>query len=337
MSNKKCSIHPPHINKVQMNEAAKYIAAAKEISKQIHGGGVVSAKLGSMYTKIAQIIASSMLNLGLNTCAYIISKFPAKLREPVINMLKKDAELFAQKEKMDAQYNKENQKINEENQKIYDENQKVFNAVGGGKACSSLKKDDCIKNTDDCSWINSKCVSKQEIDSWNQAKMYTLQLVPEMNLNDFKYSEGISGKACIGFSIKAIRWGLICAFVCFFSSFTLAVAAPAFVGASLAYDFAAYIAHRIMYPNYKQQKGLMAHVDVAADNVANYLKSKEASLMSSAPMPSAPVPFAPMPSAPVPSAKKSSAKKSSAKKSTAKKSSAKAINRRSKSQKMTSL
>lgn len=332
MSNKNCSIHPPpHINKVKMNAAAKYIAAAKEISKQIDGGGVVSAKLGSMYTKIAQIIASSMLNLGLNTCAYIISKFPAKLREPVINMLKKDAELFAQKEKMEAQFFAQKEKmddqLNEENKKIYEENQKVFNAVGGGKACSSLKKDDCIKNTDDCSWINSKCVSKQEIDSWNQAKMYTLQLVPEMNLNDFKYTEGISGKACIGFSIKAIRWGLICAFVCFFSSFTLAVAAPAFVGASLAYDFAAYIAHRIMYPNYKQQKGFMAHVDVAADNVANYLKSKEASLM----------PSAPMPSAPMPSAKKSSAKKSTAKKSSAKKSSTKAINRRSKSQKMTSL
>ena len=331
MSKKNGSLN---ISNVKMKEAEKYIEAAKALSKTV-GGGVISAKLGGVYTKLAQIIASALLNLGLNTCAYIISKFPAKLREPVINMLKKEAQLYEETEKFFAEKEKEKEKYfaekEKENQKIYEENQKVFSAVtGGGKACSTLKKDDCVKNTDDCSWINSKCVSKQEIDSWNQAKLYTLQLVPEMNLNDFKYTEGIDGKAFIGLSIKAIRWGLICTFVYFFHNQTLLVGGTMFIGANLAYDFAAFIAHRIMYPNYKQKKGIMAHIDVAADNAANYFKPSKASLVQA--------PLA-EPLASVPSTKNSSAKNSSAKNSSAKKPSSKRVsfakNRRTKSRKMT--
>ena len=337
------------LNNVKMKEAEKYIEAAKALSKTV-GGGVISAKLVGVYTKLAQIIASALLNLGLNTCAYIISKFPAKLREPVINMLKKEVQLYEEKEKFFADKEKEKEKFfaekEKENQKIYEENQKVFNAViGGGKACSSLKKDDCAKNKDDCLWINSKCVGKQEIDSWNQAKLYTLQLVPEMNLNDFKYTEGIDGKAFIGLSIKAIRWGLICTFVYFFHNQTLLIGGTMFVGANLAYDFAAFIAHRIMYPNYKKQKGIMAHIDVAADNAANYLKSTEAPPMQAYVLQPSLEPSDALPSTKKSSTKKSSTKRaSSAKASSAKASSAKASstkrvsfakNRRTKSRKMT--
>lgn len=245
----KCKIT---INKSEIQKAQPYIDAAKQLAETMKFGGTKSATknqgiVHTVYKKTAEIITSSFFNLGVDNCAYVISKFPQKLRDPVVNMLKKETEEF-------------------------ERNEKEF--VGGGGAvsevCARVKKDECNKKSKECLWKNSKCISKEAIDSWQRAKFYTTQLIPEINLDDFKYREegfvGIS-KACTGFIFKLARIGLVCGFVNFYRWESVL-----FVGANLAYDFATHIVNRLMHPNAKPKYIVDEYADLAADNVINYLQ-----------------------------------------------------------------
>jgi hypothetical protein len=241
------------INKSEIQKAQPYIDAAKQLAETMKFGGTASATknqgiVHAVYKKTAEIITSSFFNLGVDNCAYVISKFPQKLRDPVVNMLKKETEEFERNEK---------------------------ELVGGaaaaaGEVCARVKKDECNKKSKECLWKNSKCISKEAIESWQRAKFYTTQLIPEINLDDFKYrEEGFVGatKACTGFIFKLARLGLVCGFVNFYRWQSVI-----FVGANLAYDFATHIVNRLMHPNAKPKYIVDEYADLAADNVINYLQ-----------------------------------------------------------------
>ena len=284
-----------HIN---TKEANQFIKVAAELAKTFKGGGSSAHKNeGLRYTickKVAQIITNSFFSLGLNTCAYIITKFPPKLREPVITMLKKEAEMYAEKEK----YFAEKEKYANEVEKYFKGDDvaksvevkpaevkpaevkpaevkpaEVKAAGGAAVVCTRLKKQDCVDNADTCLWKNSKCTSKEAASAWSHANLYTQQLMPEIPLSDIQFknfSDTETGvKTCGVIAIKSIRIYLFYLFV------NMQTTVVEFVAANLVYDLVAYIVQRMMFPNYKP-KGAEIVVEYGVDKLDNYIKAKSA-------------------------------------------------------------
>ena len=298
---KTCNIPSRELH-IKTKEANQFIKVAAELAKSFKGGASSAHKNeGLGYTickKVAQIITNSFFSLGLNTCAYIITKFPPKLREPVIIMLQKEAEMYAEKEK----YFTEKEKYFEEKENYAKEVEKYVNGeessevkpaevkpaevkaaevkpaevkAAGGAAivCARLKKQECVDNTETCLWKNSKCTSKEAASAWIRANLYTQQLIPEIPLSDIQFknfSDRETGaKTCGVIAIKSIRIYLFYLFV------NMQTTVVEFVAANLVYDLVAYIVQRMMFPNYKP-KGAEIVVEYGVDKLDNYMKAKSA-------------------------------------------------------------
>ena len=286
---KTCNIPSRELH-IKTKEANQFIKVAAELAKSFKGGASSAHKNeGLGYTickKVAQIITNSFFSLGLNTCAYIITKFPPKLREPVITMLKKEAEMYAEKEKYFAEkekYAKEVEKYvnGEESSEVKPAEVKAaevkpseVKAAGGAAiVCARLKKQECVDNTETCLWKNSKCTSKEAASAWIRANLYTQQLIPEIPLSDIQFknfSDRETGaKTCGVIAIKSIRIYLFYLFV------NMQTTVVEFVAANLVYDLVAYIVQRMMFPNYKP-KGAEIVVEYGVDKLDNYMKAKSA-------------------------------------------------------------
>jgi hypothetical protein len=71
------------------------------IEKKLSGENrIVRDAISSVYNKIAKLITKALFTLGLDSCAYIIHKFPKNIRESVYELIKKEVQHYEDIQKL---------------------------------------------------------------------------------------------------------------------------------------------------------------------------------------------------------------------------------------------